>query len=94
MITIRAKAGAGVVLVVRRTQITIRDVSVNLRSRNIAVPQQRLDRSRVGAMLQQVSSKAVTQRVRRNIFYLRLAGVPLDHGPRKLPGQPFPPAGK
>ena len=50
---------------------------------------QRLDRARVGAILQQVSGKAVTQSVRRNVADARFRRVTLDHGPGELSRQWF-----
>ena len=49
--------------------------------------QQRLDRARVGAMLQQVSCKAVAQSMRRNVAHAGGRGVTFDRGPRELPCQ-------
>ena len=53
--------------IVGLAHVLIGNVSVDLRSRNIAVPQQRLDRTRVGSVLEQVSGKAVPKGVRRDV---------------------------
>jgi hypothetical protein len=50
---------AGMVFVVRIPQMSISDVRVDLRSRDIAVPQQSLHRTRVGAVLEQMSGEAM-----------------------------------
>src|SRR5882672_11869970 len=76
--------GTRMMIIVSRTQMAIGDVCVDLRCRNIAVAKQRLDRTRVGAMLQQVSRKAMTQSVRRNILETNLRRVGFYHCPRKL----------
>src|SRR5882672_5030147 len=83
-----AATGSGprtrVMIIVSGTKMAIRNVRIDLGSGNIAVPKQGLHRARISPMLQQVSSKAVTQRVWRNILQPDLFGVSLDHGPRKL----------
>ena len=50
---------AGMMFVVRIPQMSISDVRVDLRSRDIAVPQQSLHRTRVGAVLEQMSGEAM-----------------------------------
>ena len=68
-------------IVVSRPQMPVRDVCVDLRRRNITVSEQRLNGTRVGAALQQVSGKTVAQRVGRNINQTDLRGVGFDDGP-------------
>src|ERR1041385_2414820 len=70
--------------VISRSQMQVGDVRVDLRRRNIAVSKQRLDRTRVSSVLQQVRRKAMAQRVRRNILDAGFLCVLLDHGPRDL----------
>ena len=72
------------VVVVSGAQMSIGNVRINLCSRNIAVAQQRLHRTRVSPVLQQVSREAVAQRVWRNVMQADLFGVSLDHRPGKL----------
>ena len=67
--------------IIRRSQMPIRDVCIDLRRRNITVTQKGLNRTRVSAVLQEMSGEAVTQRVWRNVLESRLFGVPPDHGP-------------
>ena len=54
--------------IVRGAQMQIRDVCINLRRRNIAVPEQRLNRTRIRAVLQEMRGKAVSQRMRRHVL--------------------------
>ena len=70
--------------IVSRAQVHVGNVRVDLRRRDIAMAQQRLHRTRISAMLQEVRGEAMSQRVRRAIFDARLFRVSLDHGPRKL----------
>ncbi len=77
--------------VICRPQMKIGDVRIDLRRRDIAVTKQRLHRSRVGAVLEQMSREAVPQSVRRNVFNTSLFCVSLDHGPRKLSCEGPPP---
>jgi len=70
--------------VICRPQMKIGDVRIDLRRRDIAVTKQRLHRSRIGAMLQQMSREAVPQSVRRNILDARFFRMDFDHGPRNL----------
>src|SRR5262245_55195463 len=49
--------------IVRRTQMHVRNMRVDLRSGDVAMAQQRLYRTRVSAVLQQVSRKTMPQRV-------------------------------
>lgn len=51
-------------LVVSTTQMTIGDVRVDLRRRDVAVSQQRLHRTRISAVLQQVRCETVPESVR------------------------------
>lgn len=77
--------------VIRRSQMHVGDVGVDLRRRDIAVTKQRLHGARVRAVLQKMGCEAVPQRVRGNVFNSDLLGVILDHGPCKLPRE-RPPA--
>ena len=77
--------------IVRGAQMQIGDVCINLRRRNIAVPEQRLNRTRIRAVLQEMRGKAVSQRVRRHILDSRGFRMSLDHGPCELPRE-RPPA--
>src|SRR5215813_11560085 len=70
--------------VISRSQMQIGYVCVDLRGRDIAVSEQRLNRTRVSAVLQQVRREAVSQGVRRNVFDARFFRVLLDHGPGDL----------
>ena len=71
--------------IVRRAQVHVSDVRVDLRGGNIAMAQQRLHRTRICPVLQQVRRKAVPQRVRRNVLNAYALSVALDHGPREMP---------
>ena len=51
--------------IVSRAQMTICDVSINLRGRDVAVTKQSLHRTGISPMLHQVSSEAVAERVWR-----------------------------
>ena len=70
--------------VIRRSQMHVGDVRVDLRGRDITVPEQRLHRTGVRAVLQKMSREAVSQRVWRNVLDPDLLRVTLDHGPREL----------
>src|SRR6185369_10265398 len=70
--------------VVRRSQVQVGNVCVDLRRRNVTVPEQRLNGARISAVLQQMRCKAVSQCVRRNILDADFLRVAFDHGPRKL----------
>jgi len=72
--------------VIRSSQVEIGDVRVDLRRGNVAVSEQRLNRTRVGAVLQQVSGEAVAQRVWRNVIQTDFRSVSLDDSPGKLSG--------
>ena len=72
------------VTVIRRSQMHVGNVRVDLRGRDITVPEQRLHRTRVRAVLQKMSREAVSQRVWRNVLDPHLLRVTLDHGPREL----------
>ena len=50
------------------SQMLIRNMRVYLRRCNVGVPKKRLDTSQVGAILQKVGGKAVTDGVRRHSF--------------------------
>ena len=54
-------ACARVMIIVGSAQVTVSHVRVDLSCRNIAVTEQGLDRARVGAVLQQMSSKTMAQ---------------------------------
>ena len=73
--------------VVGRAEVLVGNVSVDLRSRNIAVTEQGLHRTRIRAVLQQVSRKTVPQRMRGNVIDADTFGVILDREPGKLPCQ-------
>jgi hypothetical protein len=64
--------------------VQVGDVRVNLSRRNVTMSEQRLHRTRVRAMLHQVSSKTVTQCVRGNVRDLSLGGVRFDNAPCQL----------
>ena len=70
--------------IVSRAQVHVGNVRVDLRRRYIAMAQQRLHRTRISTVLQEVRGEAMSQRVRRNIFDACLFRVSLDHGPHKL----------
>ena len=78
--------------IIRVTQMAISDVRVDLRRRDIAVAQQRLHRSGIGAVLQQVRRKAVTQGMRRNVFQCCFGSVTFDCDPDKVRRQWAPSA--
>src|SRR6185369_13521239 len=84
ILNIRFDACPWMVPVIRRSQVQVGDVRVDLRRRNITVPEQRLDRTRISTVLQQMRGEAVPQRVWRNIFNAYFFRVSLDHGPRNL----------
>lgn len=71
--------------IVSRAQMHVSNVRVDLRRRDIAMAQQRLHRTRISTMLQEVRGEAMSQRVRRAIPDACLFRVSLDHGPGKLP---------
>ena len=62
-------------------------MGVNLRRGKIAVSQQHLHHAQIGAMVQQMRRKGVTQYVRRQLFTVdtRQCGVMLDAMPERLP---------
>ncbi len=70
--------------VVRIPQMAIGDMRVDLRRRDIAVTQQRLDRTRVSAVLQQMRGETVAQCMRRDILHPGLVCITLNQGPGKL----------
>ena len=70
--------------IIRRPQMYICDVRIDLRCRDVAVTKQGLHRSRISPVLQQMSREAVSQSVRRNVFDAGFFGVALDHGPCNL----------
>ena len=74
-------------IVVSGAQVLVGYVSVDLRGRDVAMTQQRLHRARVGAVLQQVRGKTVTQRVGRNITDANALCITLDCGPGKVARQ-------
>src|SRR5688572_31816211 len=76
--------------IVSRAQMHVSDVRVNLRGGNVAVAQERLHRTRISSVLQQVSRKTMPQRVRRNVLDPRALRMALDHGPREMPRERFP----
>ena len=57
----------------------IRNVRINLGRRNICVAQERLYRSRIGAVLHQVRGKAMPQRVWRNVGHAGGGRMFLDY---------------
>ena len=70
--------------IIRVTQVAIGDMRVDLRRRDVAVAQQRLHRSGIRAALQQVRSKAVAQRMRRNVFQSCFGSVTLNRDPDEV----------
>ena len=76
--------------IVSRAQMHVSNVRIDLRRRDIAMAQQRLHRTRISAVLQEMRREAMSQRVRRNVLDARLFRVTLDHGPRKLPRERLP----
>jgi hypothetical protein len=70
--------------VISRSQMQVGYMRVDLRRRNVTVSEQLLNGTRIGAVLQQMRRKAVSQRVWRNIFDAGRFPVSLDHGPRHL----------
>ena len=71
-------------IIISRAQVAVSNVRIDLGCRNIAVAKQCLDRTRVGAVLQQVSGKTVTQSVRRDILKTNLGCVVSYRGPGEL----------
>ncbi len=71
-------------VIVSGAQVSIGDVRVDLRSGNVAVPEKRLDRPRIRAVLQQVSGETVAERVWRNVIQTDRRRVSLDDGPGNL----------
>src|SRR5690349_9333414 len=68
-------------------------VRVDLRRREIAVPKEHLHHAQVGAMVEQVRSEGVSQRVRREFLgNTGLAGVALDDVPESLTRHAIPAA--
>ena len=60
----RRSPRSGMKTVISPAHVQIGDVRVYLRRRDVGVPQQRLHRTRIRAMLQQMRRKAMTQGVR------------------------------
>src|SRR5512132_148167 len=71
-------------------QMYVGDMRVDLGGRRITKTEQCLDRTRVGPVLQQVRRKAVTQRMRRNIFNPCLLSVMLNDGPGEVARERLP----
>src|SRR5689334_16391863 len=71
------------ILAVYRPKILAIDVSVDLRGRDVRVPKHFLDRPQVGASLQQVGCKRVSERVGRHVLFNSRA---FDVLPEDLPG--------
>ena len=84
-LSLSRRPGSRVKSIVSLAHVQIRDVRVNLSRGNIAMAQERLDRTRVGAVLHQVCPKAVPQRVRRNVGYACRRRVGLDYSPGIVP---------
>ena len=63
---------------------------INLRGRNIGMPQQQLHHAQIRAVIDEVGGKRVSQGVRRNWFvHAGFDCVALDHVPEHLPRQLF-----
>ena len=63
-----------------------RHMRINLRGRNIGVPQQQLHHTQIRTVIDQVGGEGVSQRMRRDwFFHVRLDRVALDHVPEHLP---------
>src|SRR5205807_4510184 len=78
------RSGSRMKSIVSLPHMHVGDVGVNLRRRNVAVPEQGLHGTRVGAVLQQVRRKAVPQRVRRDVGHARFLCVLLNDSPGVL----------
>ena len=72
------------VIVISSAQVLVSNVCIDLRGGNVAVAKQRLHGTRIGAVLQQVSGKTVTQCMWRNVADADAFRVTLDGGPGKL----------
>ena len=80
---------ARMMAVVGGAKVKIGHVRVDLSGGYVAVSQQRLDRTRVGASLQQVSRETMAQGVRRDAFDTRALGVTLYHRPCEMTRERF-----
>src|SRR5260370_26649841 len=63
--------------IVSLAPVQVCDVRVNFGGRNVRVAQQRLHRTRIGAVLHQMSAKALSQCVRRGIMMYCLLALGL-----------------
>src|SRR5437870_1511304 len=69
------------------THVQIGNVRINLGRRDVCMPEQRLHRSRVSAMLHQVRGKAVTERVWRDSRNPGALSMSFHDGPCRLSRQ-------
>ena len=69
------------------------DMGINLRRRQIRMPEKHLHRAKISAVVEKVRSKGVAQGVRREVTTdVRHQAVSLDHMPAGLPRhRPGPP---
>ena len=67
------------------THVQIGNVRINLGRRDVCMPEQRLHRTRVRAVLQEVRRKAVAQSMWRDIRYAGFGRVFFDNCPGGLP---------
>jgi len=71
--------------IVCRAQVHVGNVRVDLRGREIAVPEQHLHDAQIGAVVDQVHSESMAQSVRRQpCCKARLARIALDDVPERL----------
>ena len=80
--------GFGMKFFVDLFEVLVGDMSVNLGGRNVGVAKHGLDGAEVGAVHEKVSSEAVAESVRRNMFRnAGFAGVFLDNALDRAGGE-------
>ena len=62
-----------------------RDMCVDLRSGQVAVAEQHLHDTQIGAVIEKMCRKRVTQRVRgQRLLHIRFLRIPFDNVPKRL----------
>src|SRR5712671_5975211 len=76
--------------IVSLAHVQVSDVRINFRCRDVRMTQERLYRTRIRAVLHQMSTKTVTQCVWRDIRHACMRSVSLDNRPGILAGHLSP----
>src|SRR4029077_4576172 len=89
----KSPSGPGVMLFINLPQTLLHHMGIDLRSRDAGMAQHQLHRTQVGAALEQMSCKTVTQLVRRQFrAQPRLAAVVGQDSPKANAAEPDSPA--